>query len=62
MQRSITMKTFLPYPAEKVWSALTDPQILGQWFMKNNIHPEPGYEFNFQMAPQKGWDGITHED
>lgn len=28
--------------------------------MENDIKPEPGFQFQFKMAPQKGWDGITH--
>ena len=60
MTRAIQLKTFLPYPPEMVWRALTDPPLLGSWFMENDIQPEPGHYFTFRMAPQKGWDGITH--
>lgn len=60
MTRTIQIKTFLPYSQEKVWAALTDAGLLGKWFMENDIKPEIGYEFTFRMAPQKGWDGITH--
>lgn len=28
--------------------------------MENDIKPVTGHEFTFRMAPQKGWDGITH--
>lgn len=60
MQRVIKIKTFLPHPANHVWQALTDSNILGQWFMENDLVPEPGHAFTFRMAPQKGWDGVTH--
>lgn len=60
MTRSIKLKMFLPYPPEKVWLALTDPTLLGKWFMQNDIRPQQGHYFTFRMAPQKGWDGITH--
>jgi len=50
----------LPYPQEKVWQALTEPEWLGSWFMENNIEPTQGHYFTFRMKPQKGWDGITH--
>jgi uncharacterized protein YndB with AHSA1/START domain len=60
MERTIRLKSFLPYKAEIVWQALTDAQTLGKWFMENDIKPLLGYEFTFKMAPQKGWDGITH--
>ncbi len=60
MTRTIKLKTVLPYPPEKVWLALTDPELLGSWFMENNIEPTPGHYFTFRMKPQNGWDGITH--
>jgi len=50
----------LPYPQEKVWQALTEPEWLGSWFMENDIEPTQGHYFTFRMKPQKGWDGITH--
>jgi uncharacterized protein YndB with AHSA1/START domain len=60
MTRSIKIKQMLPYPPEMVWRALTDADLLGKWFMQNDIQPIVGHEFEFRMAPQKGWDGITH--
>lgn len=60
MQRTIKIQTVLPYRPELVWQALTDSGLLGQWFMENDIQPYIGKEFTFRMAPQKGWDGITH--
>lgn len=60
MKRTIKLRTFLPYPSEKVWRALTNPEMLGSWLMENNIMPKPGHHFTFRMEPQKGWDGITH--
>ncbi|GAB1446296.1 MAG: SRPBCC domain-containing protein [Cyclobacteriaceae bacterium] len=60
MKRTIKLKAVLPYSSDKVWLALTDAKLLGEWFMKNNIEPTKGYYFTFNMKPQKGWDGITH--
>jgi uncharacterized protein YndB with AHSA1/START domain len=60
MNRTIRIVSHLPYKAEQVWLALTDSIMLGKWFMDNDIKPELNYEFTFRMAPQKGWDGITH--
>lgn len=60
MTRTIKLKTVLPYSQEKVWEALTDPKLLGSWFMENDIEPVAGHDFTFRMKPQKGWDGITH--
>lgn len=60
MKRTIKLATVLPYPPDKVWKALTDAKLLGSWFMENDIKPELHHFFTFRMAPQKGWDGITH--
>ncbi len=60
MKRTIKLKTVLPYSPQKVWLALTDSQLLGTWFMENNIVPKLNQEFTFKMAAQKGWDGITY--
>jgi len=60
MQRTISLKTFLPYPPTVAWQALTDSSLLGSWFMENDIVPVLHHEFTFRMSPQKGWDGITY--
>ena len=60
MQRSIHLEQFYPYKPEIIWRSLTEPELLTKWFMANNIHAEMGAEFTFTMAPQKGWDGVTH--
>ena len=60
MPRTIKLRTVLPYSQEKVWAALTNPKLLGKWFMENDIEPTQGHAFTFKMKPQKGWDGITH--
>ena len=60
MTRTIKLKTILPYEQDKVWQRITDPKLLGSWFMENNIEPAQGHYFTFRMKPQKGWDGITH--
>ena len=60
MQRTIRLKSHLPYNQDQVWQALTDARLLGEWFMKNDIKPVPGHEFTFRMTPQKGWDGVTY--
>ncbi|MNK07115.1 hypothetical protein D3C87_250250 [compost metagenome] len=60
MDRTIKLDIFLPYDRDLVWRALTDADLLGKWFMLNNIKAETGHYFTFRMKAQKGWDGITH--
>ncbi|MBZ9812271.1 SRPBCC family protein [Mesorhizobium sp. CA7] len=37
----------LPEPPEKVWRALTEPELLAAWMMPNDIKPEAGSRFAF---------------
>lgn len=60
MQRTIKLKQCFAYPPLLVWEAITDPKLLGKWFMQNDFKPVIGHEFTFRMAAQKGWDGITY--
>lgn len=34
-------------PPEKVWRALSEPELLAAWMMPNDIKPEPGKHFTF---------------
>jgi len=58
--QSIVVEYDLPYPPEKVWRALTEPQLLAAWLMPNDIKAEVGHRFTFRAAPVPGWDGIVH--
>ncbi|TIS61496.1 MAG: SRPBCC domain-containing protein [Mesorhizobium sp.] len=37
----------LPDPPEKVWRALTEPELLAAWMMPNDMKPEAGKHFAF---------------
>jgi uncharacterized protein YndB with AHSA1/START domain len=50
----------LPYPPAKVWRALTDPELLGQWLMSTDMDAAVGNSFTFRMEPSQWWDGIVH--
>lgn len=44
---SIEFECELPDPPEKVWRALTVPDLLAAWMMPNDIKPETGSRFAF---------------
>lgn len=57
---SLTLEFDLPYAPEKVWRALTDPELLTQWLLPvRELELEPGAAFTFQTQPYPGWDGIV---
>lgn len=51
----------LRHSPEKVWRALTDPELLSEWLLPVvDLAVEPGAEFRFQAPPQEGWDGTVN--
>lgn len=52
----ILIECDLPDPPEKVWRALTEPELLGQWLMPCNLRPEVGTRFQFQPRGAEGAD------
>jgi uncharacterized protein YndB with AHSA1/START domain len=46
--RSVVVEREMPYPAEKVWRALTQGPLLEKWLMKNDFQPVVGHRFNFR--------------
>ena len=58
---SIAFEFDFSHPPEKVWRALTDPDLLAQWLLPVvDLGMEPGTRFTFVAPPQPGWDGIVH--
>ena len=58
---SISFDFDLHHRVEKVWRALTDPALLGEWLLPViGFKLEPGTTFTFTAPPQPGWDGIVH--
>ncbi|MDL4814484.1 SRPBCC family protein [Actinomadura opuntiae] len=56
---SIEVDEFLPHPPERVWRALTDPDLLARWLMPNDFKPVVGHRFTFaaKPIPNVGFDG-----
>lgn len=51
----------LPHPPERVWHALTDPELLSRWFMQcdQDLASLPiGGRFTLTDPNAKGWSGI----
>ena len=55
---AIAFEFELAHPPEKVWRALTEPELLARWLLPvTGFVLEPGTTFRFQADPQEGWDG-----
>ncbi len=48
------------HPPERVWRALTTPELLSRWLMPNDFAPVVGHRFTFHTEPGPGFDGVVH--
>jgi uncharacterized protein YndB with AHSA1/START domain len=58
--KSISMEYDLPHPPERVWRALTEPELLAEWLMVTDLRPSIGNSFTFKTDPTPWWDGVVH--
>lgn len=57
---AITFELELKHPPQRVWRALTEPELLSAWLLPIvELKLEPGAAFSFQAPPQPGWDGFV---
>jgi uncharacterized protein YndB with AHSA1/START domain len=58
---SISLEFDLQHAPEKVWRALTDPELLGEWLLPVvDLKLERGAAFTFKTQPYPGWDGSVN--
>jgi uncharacterized protein YndB with AHSA1/START domain len=43
--RSVVVERNIPFPAEKIWRALTQPHLIAEWLMKNDFKLNVGEQF-----------------
>jgi uncharacterized protein YndB with AHSA1/START domain len=46
--RSVVVERELSHPPEKIWRALTQPQLIAEWLMKNDFKPIVDHRFNLR--------------
>ena len=58
--KSLVVERAMPHPPTKVWRALTQAALIGEWLMRNDFEPVVGRRFNFSATPIPGmWNGVT---
>ncbi|HEX6313729.1 MAG TPA: SRPBCC domain-containing protein [Gemmatimonadaceae bacterium] len=59
---TIAFEIELDHPPEKVWRALTEPELLAQWLLPvaDQLQLAPGAEFTLKTQPYPGWDGTVN--
>jgi uncharacterized protein YndB with AHSA1/START domain len=45
---SVVVEREIPHPPEKIWRALTQPQLIEEWLMKCDFKPVVGHRFDFR--------------
>ncbi len=45
---SVVVEREIPYPPDRIWRALTQPQLIEEWLMKNDFEPVVGHGFNLR--------------
>ena len=57
---AISFEFDLQHSPQKVWRALTDPELLTEWLLPViDLKLEKGAEFTFKTQPYPGWDGTV---
>lgn len=58
--KSIVVERVFPHAVQKVWRALTTPDLIARWLMQNDFALERGHRFTFRATPVPGWSGMTN--
>jgi uncharacterized protein YndB with AHSA1/START domain len=46
--RSVIVEREIAHPPEKIWRALTQPQLIEEWLLKNDFRPVVDHRFNLR--------------
>ena len=60
---TISFEFDLHHSPDKVWRALTDPELLAEWLLPvvdHKLDLAPGAAFTFKTQPYPGWDGTVN--
>lgn len=56
-KRAVVVERDIPFPAERIWRALTQPHLIAEWLMKNDFQAAVGHRFSLSGD----WGGVTCE-
>jgi len=54
---SVIVERDMPYPADRIWRALTQPHLIAEWLMQNDFLPVAGHRFRLTAD----WGGVECE-
>jgi uncharacterized protein YndB with AHSA1/START domain len=47
--RSVVIEREMPFPAERIWRALTQPHLIAEWLLQGDFKPVVGNDFQFRQ-------------
>lgn len=56
--KTVVIERMMAHAPEKIWRALTQPELVAEWLLKNDFQPIVGHEFKFRADPMPQWNGI----
>jgi uncharacterized protein YndB with AHSA1/START domain len=61
---TIEVDQFYPHPPDKVWRALTEPELIAQWLMPGDFRLEIGHRYTMQSrpVPASGFSGLVEAE
>ena len=59
MRRRNTHTRLYDHPPERVWQAISTPELVRDWLMEGDVRPEVGHEFTFRTDPAPGFNGVV---
>jgi len=45
--RAVVVEREMPFPAERIWRALTQPHLISEWLLNSDFAPVVGHDFKF---------------
>ena len=45
--RTVVVEREMPFPAERIWRALTQPHLIAEWLLNSDFKPVVGHDFQF---------------
>ena len=57
--KTLVIEKDMPHPPEKVWRALTQAPLIGQWLMENDFQAVVGHKFTLRTKPMPNWNGVV---
>ncbi len=48
--RSVVIEREMPFPAKRIWRALTQPDMIAEWLLQSDFAPVVGHDFKFTQA------------